>query len=285
MSTCCQTGNSPIAVNVPGPAGSGGTVPIATTANFTVPAVGAQVAVAVQSSSGFRIGQTVFVYGCNFQVFANPISGGSITLTFLGLANDAAVGTVVPAGSLIAFGPGAITGANLVPVAALLPAVVPLITDNSSGAASSTLAAGVGISTLAFYVTLANIANNTDLIGQFTPGYAFKLLSIVFAVEKPVTTGSKLATLTPKIGGSAVTGGVLSLTSAALTPNGTVLAASNITGGNTGTASQTLEIAATAVTAFSEGTGWIIIKIQNTDVRDAFATLASKINSILSAVG
>lgn len=146
-------------------------------------------------------------------------------------------------------------------------------TDNTTGAVSTTLAAGVGVVTVPLYVNNADLAA-ADLLTTYTPGYAFKILGVAYGVEKAVTTGSKLATLTPKISGVAVTGGVLSLTSAALTPQGAVVAATAVTAANTGAATDTISITGSAVTAFVEGGGWIFLKIQNMDTANAVASLA-----------
>lgn len=146
-------------------------------------------------------------------------------------------------------------------------------TDNTTGAVSTTLAAGVGQVTIPFATNLADITATT-LINAYTPGYAFKILAIAFIVNKAATTAAKAATITPSIGVTAVTGGVLALTSANMTPQGTVLAASAITALNVGTAASTITLTASAVTAFVEGDGWIVIQLQNMDTANAIASLA-----------
>lgn len=125
--------------------------------------------------------------------------------------------------------------------------------------------AGKGLNTLAFYLQLTEIPANADLITAYVPGYAFKIEAIDFRVLKPVTTGSKLATITPKIGSTSVTGGALALTSALCTPAGAAVAGSAITALNTGAATDSLGLTSSAVTAFAEGSGWIILKIRNLD--------------------
>lgn len=64
--------------------------------------------------------------------------------------------------------------------------------------------------------------------------FDFTLVSAAYYVGKPVTTGSKLATLTMQVNGTSVgTGGVIALTSAAMTPTGAVIPATTISGTNT----------------------------------------------------
>lgn len=148
------------------------------------------------------------------------------------------------------------------------------LTDNSTGTASTTLAAGVGVTTLAFFFNLAEIAGNGDVLTTYTPGYKFKILSVDFAVCKAVTTAAKRADLNIEIGTTDLTGGVVSITSAAATPAGVVIAGSAVTAANTGSSSATISVEASNVTAHAEGSGWLLVKIQNMDTADAVASLA-----------
>jgi hypothetical protein len=70
-------------------------------------------------------------------------------------------------------------------------------------------------------------------------------------------TRPSLATLTVGISGVAVTGGVMALTTANQNTIGGTVAASAITALNLGAAGSTLEVTASAVTAFVEGDGWV----------------------------
>lgn len=101
---------------------------------------------------------------------------------------------------------------------------------------------------------LADIAAGTFKIGMPS---AFVVLSAAFRTAKAATTAAKLATLTVGIGGTPVTGGVMALTSANQNTIGGSVAASAITAGNIGAAGSTLEVTASAVTAFVEGDGWV----------------------------
>lgn len=110
-----------------------------------------------------------------------------------------------------------------------------------------------------FYTTLAGLVNTQVLAVPIQ--YDFTLLSVGFRVRTPATTAAKLATLTARIAGTPVTGGIVSLTSANATPTNTLVAGTAITALNVGTAGQTVEAIVSAVTAFAEGDGnveWIV---------------------------
>lgn len=276
--SCC---NSSQTVAVPGPQGpQGAAAPIIlTTASFVIPASGSSAVVTVTSTAYFQQHQNILIGNSgggigNFQV-DSIISPTQFFGLNLGFRHDFPPGSTIPSGSVVTSGPGYFDFLNLTGTVAL--------TDSTGGAISTTLAATCGIRTLAFYVTLANISAS-GLLGAFTPGYAFKILKVDFAVEKAVTTAAKLATLTPNISGVAVTGGVLSLTSANCTPASAVVAGSTVTAANTGTAIQTFSIVASAVTTFVEGSGWILVRIQNLDDINALASIASLVNTLLASV-
>lgn len=140
---------------------------------------------------------------------------------------------------------------------------------NSTGA---TLAAGSRIS-LYFDVVDGDIATFTlaidlasitaaDVVTDFSPGIDGDIVYFGFEVDKAVTTAAKLATLNLEIGSTDVTGGVISLTSAAATPKGKIIDGTAITATNTVTKSSKISVEATSVTAFSEGTGSLIIRIR-----------------------
>lgn len=150
--------------------------------------------------------------------------------------------------------------------------------DNSTGVPGNVIAAGVGVQTLAFFVNLATLANG-DILTEYAPGYRFKVLSVDFRVHTAATTGSKLATLNLEIGTTNLTGGAVALTSANCTPAGAAVAGSAVTAANVGSASDVLSVEAASVTAFVEGNGWLLVKIQNLDTADAIASLVAEFGS------
>jgi hypothetical protein len=277
--SCCVT-----AVNTQVPGAAGQNAYTVTTANFTVPAIGATVVVAVSSTDWMAKGETVFASdGTDWGHFTvtSINSSISVTLTFQGQANDASPGAIIGSGAAVVASGEQMTIAALKALNATLLTGIAAFTDNTGGTASDTLAAGVGIFDWTFYVSLPDVTN-ADLIGAFTPGYAFKVLKVDFLHEKAVTTGAKAATLTPKINGSAITGGVLAL--AGTYAAGAVTAASTITAANIGTSAQTFSITGSGVTAFTEGNGTIRVRVQNLDTLNAIASLADKTNDIRSAL-
>jgi hypothetical protein len=117
---------------------------------------------------------------------------------------------------------------------------------------------------LPFFLNLADIAAG-DLLTNYTPGHRFAIVGVDFRVCKPATTAAKLATLNLEIGTTDLTGGTVALTSANCTPAGAAVAGAAVTAANTGTSTDTISIEASSVTAFVEGNGWLLVKIQNLD--------------------
>lgn len=302
--SCCPPCTTPEVTEVPGVAGQAAYT--LTTQSFTLPTIGTQVVVSVLNNQWVSINQILFICdgsaSGSFQVFARPNgSTTSLVLTFLGYANDSAAGTSILTGAMVvpsgvaqnitlplSLANGGLGQANAT-VAAVRAEILPTLqaltnfTDNTGGAATSTLAAGVGIYTLTFTTPLVNISAAAFV--SVTPGHTFKVLSIAASVEVVDSTGAKLATVTPAIAGVSTTGGALALTSANMTPVGNVVSGTAITGANTGTAAQALTLVGSAVTPFVTGTAVISVKIQNMDTADALASIAAKINALQTGVG
>lgn len=108
---------------------------------------------------------------------------------------------------------------------------------------------------------MTGIANG-DLVTECFPGVDGYVEHIQWVQGVPVTTGSKLATINMEIGTTDVTGGTLALTSAACTPLGKVIEGSAVTGNNRITRKDKFSLEASAVTAFSEGSGHIRVRIR-----------------------
>lgn len=244
-----------------------------TTADFNVPAVGANVSVSVADSSWMTVDQTVVSEGpAHFQVVSKS-SSTQVTLEFLGYSPDVSPGAVVSSGAQISpSGPQpVVTG-------------ITALTDNSTGTASNTIAAGVGIFTLSIPIQLAAMTNAAaDLVTEYTPGFKFKLLSISFATTTIGAGAGASQVLNLEIGTTNVTGGLLTLTEAGTSQLGERTDATAITAANTGSASDfiSLEVAAGG-TVFTAGAGVVLIRVQNMDTADAVASLADHVNDLLA---
>jgi hypothetical protein len=105
---------------------------------------------------------------------------------------------------------------------------------------------------------LADIADG-DLISEWIPGFAGTITEFLSIVNKAATTAAKAATLNLEIETVDLTGGVLALTSANMTPKGAQVASSAITAANVFSATQKISVEAFGVTAFIEGSVWLMI--------------------------
>lgn len=282
---------SPLTINtqVPGPTGAGGALPITTTASFIIPAVGATVTIAVISSSGFEVNQNVFVGGANFLVTAIPGGGVSVTLKTLGFSGDAAVGATVASGSVVEAGTGNITiaptASNILPVAALVGTSP--ITDNTGGTIGTSFpAAGVGYQTLTFSHTFIGGTTAVTNLNAYTFGYRFKILSWSWVSSVLLVGG----------GGSRVFNMLINATQVGTVPStvtvvvgsgavGTIIAGTAVSGAQTGGQSDTFSIqVANGGTAFSAGSGYFLVQVQNLDTVNALSTVTGLTNTILNAI-
>lgn len=320
LPTCCSEA---IVTEVPGPSGAGAFT--VTTASFVVPAVGANVTVAVGSTDFMSAALDLWIPSANYTVAA-VLTPTSVSITNQGFSGDTAPGTVIPAGTLVVAGLGnfdiplsianggtgaatqaaalaAILGASVIGfanggtnAATRLGAITALtanalaavnnFTDNTTGTAGDTLAAGVGVYTLAIPIQLAAMTTAAaDLITGYVPGHRFKLLSCSFLTTTLGTGAGASQVLNFEINATNLTGGVLTLTLATTTPLGNQIAATAITAANVGAVgdSLSLEVAAGG-TVFTAGAGVILVKIQNLDSADAAASFSSKVNSLLDAL-
>lgn len=157
------------------------------------------------------------------------------------------------------------------------------LTDSSGGTASQTLAANAGRVIVPFWISLPTIADG-DLITNYTPGFAGKVLSIDFITDVAVTTAAKTTALHCEIGAVATTGGVLTITSAAATPKGAEIAGTAITAANSFTAAETLSLVAASTTTFVEGTGWVVLTLENSEIPNALASIADEVNALITDV-
>jgi hypothetical protein len=126
-----------------------------------------------------------------------------------------------------------------------------------------------------FLVTLVSVVDATDFMTAYPLTFKGRLLGMDWVTHAKVSTAGKAATLSAKIvrGGvtTPVTGGALALTSALATPEGKGIAAAAITAGNAFNPGDALTLSWTGVTAFSEGTGHVILTLINDDTNNMIA--------------
>lgn len=104
---------------------------------------------------------------------------------------------------------------------------------------------------------LASLTNAAKIMDGLTAGFAGRIESLDFITgTTPASTASKDASLLLKIGTTAVTGGVVSLTTATVNAVGKVVAGTAITAANVFTATDTISLVAGNPSAvFAEGNG------------------------------
>lgn len=262
------------------------TVVTLTTADFTIPAIGANVSVPdgfiyVRSTAAYQVGETLFISdGVDWGAFEVITLSSPTTFVakFLGHTGDSAPAAVIGSGAIVTP-----TGTQP-PLSGALPTVVDYSALTTAGAvANLAVAAGVGISTFAFQTDLADIADG-DLLTDFILGYKFKILSFNFVTESAATTPAKLSTIHLEINATPVTGGVISLTSASCAPKGAITAGTAVTALDAGAATDLISIVAATTTAFSEGSGTFYLRVQNMDSADSAASLAAHINTLITAL-
>lgn len=125
-----------------------------------------------------------------------------------------------------------------------------------------------GVYQFSMSIPLANIASGNILAGVKL-GHNGRILGIGAFPTTVATTASKAATLTPTINGTAAAAPSIGLTTSnmgTLGANATIASASDTQAAlNTFGPTDSIGIAASAVTAFVEGTATIYLLVQNTD--------------------
>ena len=115
-----------------------------------------------------------------------------------------------------------------------------------------------------FVIPLPPLAGITaaDIVTEMRPGIDGYVEHVEFVTTVAVTTASKAANLNLEIDTTNLTGGVVALTSAGITPKGKVIAGSEITANNRLTRESKLSVEASSVTAFVEGEGYLVVYIR-----------------------
>jgi hypothetical protein len=136
------------------------------------------------------------------------------------------------------------------------------------------VAPGAGSQLTGQQLTLASLTVAGDVLVIPMP-FKGRLDSYFFSVFAKATTAGKAATLTARVRSGATTtnmqGGVLALTSANCTPEGAVVQATPITGLNKFNRGDSLVFTSSAITAFSEGAGYLWLELVNDDTVDAIS--------------
>ncbi len=285
---CCQSACAAVeTVSIPGVEGEEGTpgtnginAYTLTTADFVIPAVSANVSITVVENSWMAVGQKIFISDSDtfgtFQVVSKT-GTTQVTLTYLDYIENTETGETVTTGAMVV--PSGAEG----PSVGALPTV---ITDNSGGTASNTIAATVGIHTLAFHINLVALTTAAaDLMTNYVLGYRFKILSVDFCTNTLGTGAGASQTINLEIGTTNLTGGVVLVTLASTDTLGEMTAGSAVTANNVGTAADSLSIeVAAGGTVFTAGQGVLLVKIQNMDSADAFASLSDHVSDLIVAL-
>lgn len=269
---------------LPGDAGAAGTpgsdgqnaYTLVAAPGFTNPAPGASISIPVGNNSFMAIGMPLFIQGGGYYSLVSKTGLTLITATFTNTgANTPFLAAVVPAGAIVTGSGNA--GASL--------ASITVLTDNTTGTVSNTLAVGAGTETLMFPIQLAAMtAAAADLLTNYVVGYAFKILSVSFATTTIGAGAAATMTLNLEINATNLTGGVVTITLAGTDTLGELTAGSAVTAANVGTATDTLSIeVAAGGTIFTAGAGVLLVKVQNMDSANALASIAAKVNEIRAA--
>jgi len=159
------------------------------------------------------------------------------------------------------------------------------ITDNTTGTAGSTAAAGVGVFNLVIPITMDAGTSAGEVITAITPGHKFKILGWSFVTSVAGVGSGASRAYNMEIGTTDVgtSPSVLTLTEASTATVGSLTAGAAVSGANTGTAADTFSIeVASGGTAFSAGSGAFIVRVQNMDTADAIASLIAEHTKIVA---
>lgn len=263
----------------------GGNAFTLTTAGFVVPAANANVSnpdgfVHVASTAWMGVGQNVFISdGTDFGTFQviSITNSAQFVAKYLSLAGEAAPGVTIGSGATVS------PGGSEPTLAVALPTV---ITDNSTGSATNTIAAGAGVSQLEIPHTFIGGTAAVEPVTTLVLGYKFKILSWSFVTHVLLVgaAGSRVANMEI----NAVDVGTVPSTVTIPIANaavGAVTSGTAVAGANTGSASDSFSIEiASGGTAFTAGSGTFIIVIQNMDTADSIATLSAHVNSLIASL-
>lgn len=160
-----------------------------------------------------------------------------------------------------------------------------VITDSGTGTEGSSVAAGVGQMTLTLPAP-ANLSTlstgGVDLVTGLIIPFKFKVISWEF-VTTLAGTGSGASLVFNLEIGTVDVGTVASTCTVTLAGTDTIgkrTAATAVSGANTGAAGAALSVeVAGSGTAFTAGSGYFMVTIQNMDTADAFASILAKLKT------
>lgn len=287
-SNCCQSACAAVEViEVPGvegdaglPGDDGQSAFTLTTSNFVVPALAAAVTVTVVSNAWMAVGQTIFIPGAGTFQVASKTGTTTVSLTYLDYVSNTETGETINTGtSVVASGVQGPASTGTLPNA---------ITDNSTGTASDTIVAQVGIYNLVIPLTSLATGLSTsaiDLLTTLTIGHRFKILSFDFVTTIVGAGAGASQVFNLEIGTTNLTGGTLTVTLASTDTIGKITAGTAITGANVGAIGDTISLEmAAGGTVFTSGSGYFVIRIQDMSLADAIASLADHVNDLITAV-
>ena len=119
--------------------------------------------------------------------------------------------------------------------------------------------------TFSFAVALVNIDNGTDLITDWTPGFAGVLKSMSYTAAVVSTTASKDGTLNLEVNATNVGACTLALTSANTNAIGEHVASSACTTGATFDENDTISVESAASDGLAEGSGTLVVIVEEVD--------------------
>ena len=131
----------------------------------------------------------------------------------------------------------------------------------------------VGTSILTIPHTMASGTSAGEVATTYTLGFAFKILGWSFVTDVPGVGSGASRVFNMEIGAVDVgtVASTCTLTEASTSDKGEKTAGTTVTGANTGSATDTFSIeVASGGTAFSAGSGYFLVQIQNTEISDAF---------------
>jgi len=137
-----------------------------------------------------------------------------------------------------------------------------------------------------FATTLVAVtaAEGADLITDLPIPFRFRIISLDWVTFIAGVGSSASHVLTVDIGATPVTTLTLTITEAGTDTIGEVIAGVLATAADVGAIGDTISIAVAAGNNFSAGEGVLVLKLQNMDTADAFATLADKVEEMVVAM-